>query len=82
MTKETLEKANDLANKLEECKNNLQKIGYTQIENVVIRESYLRCNGIKDSIKIPKSLFRVVGKLIESEYIQEINKLQNELDEV
>ena len=26
MTKETLEKANDLANKLEECKKNLQKI--------------------------------------------------------
>lgn len=82
MTKETLEKANDLANKLEECKNNLQKISYTQSENVVIRESYLRCNGIEDSVKIPKILFRVVGKLIESEYIQEINKLQKELDEL
>jgi len=82
MTKETLKKANDLANKLEECENNLQKIGYTQSEDVVIRESYLRCNGIEDNVKIPKSLFRVIGKIIESEYIQEINKLQKELDEL
>jgi len=82
MTKETLEKANDLANKLEESKKNLSKIGYTQSENVVIRESYLRCNGIEDSVTIPKSLFRVIGKLIESEYIQEIKKLQKELDEL
>jgi hypothetical protein len=80
MTKETLKKANDLANKLEECKNNLHKIGYTQSENVVIRQYYLRCNGIKDSVTIPKSLFRVVGKLIESEYIQEIEKLKKQLD--
>ena len=80
MTKETLEKANDISNKLEECKKNLQKIGYTQSENVVIRESYLRCNGIEGGVTIPKSLFRVIGKLIESEYIQEIDKLQKELD--
>ena len=82
MTKETLEKANDLANKLEECKKNLNKIVYTQSENVVIRESYLRYNGIDESVTIPKSLFRVIGKLIESEYIQEIDKLQKELDEL
>jgi len=42
----------------------------------------LRCNGIEDNVKIPKSLFRVIGKIIESEYIQEINKLQKELDEL
>ncbi len=80
MTKETLEKANDLANKLEKSKNNLQKIGYTQSENVLIRKSYLRFNGIEDGVTIPESLFRVIGKLIESEYIQEIDKLQKELD--
>ena len=82
MTKETLEKANDLANKLEECKKNLKKVGYTQCESVVIRESYLRCNGIEDGLTIPKSLFRVIGKLVESEYIQAIDKLQKELDEL
>jgi hypothetical protein len=82
MTKETLEKANDLANKLEECKKNINNIGYTQSENVVIRESYLRYNGIDKSVTIPKSLFRVIGKLIKSEYIQEIDKLQKELDEL
>ena len=82
MTEETLKKANDLANKLEVCKKNLKKAGYTQSENVVIRESYLRCNGVEDSIKIPESLFRVIGKLIESEYIQEISKLQKQLDEL
>ena len=82
MTKEILDKANNLSNKLEKCKNNLQKIGYTQSENVVIRESYLRCNGIEDGVTIPKSLFRVIGKIIESEYIQEIDKLQKELDKL
>ena len=66
MTKETLYKANKLVNELEECKNNLQKIEYTQSESVVIRESYLRFNSIESSITIPKSLFRTIGKLIES----------------
>ena len=82
MKEETLKKANDLANKLVECKNNLQKIGYTQNANVVIRESYLSFSGIEDSVIIPESLFRIVGKLIESEYIHQIDKLQKELDEL
>lgn len=82
MTKETLQKANELAKNLEQCKNNLQKIEYTQIEDVVIRESYFRCDGIDGRVIIPKSLFRVIGKIIESEYIKEINNLQNELNKL
>ncbi len=82
MTKETLKKANKLVNELEKCKSNLQKIEYTQSESYVIRESSLYCNGIEDIVKIPKSLFRVIGKLIECYYIQEIDKLQKELDDL
>lgn len=79
---ETIEKANYLVNKLKECKENLSKIKYTQNEGVEIRTSVFVCNGIQHGVEIPKSLFRVVGKLIESEYINEIDKIQKELDKL
>lgn len=79
MTEETLKKANDLVKRLDKCKENLSKIKYTQSENIVIRESYLKYNGIDGSVVIPEQLFRIIGKIIQSEYIQEINKLKKEL---
>lgn len=82
MTEETLKKANELANKLEEYKHNLKKIGYTQSENVTARRSYLSFNGIESSVEVPKTLFRVIGKLVEAEYIKEINELQKELNDL
>lgn len=82
MTIETLKKANDLVDKLEVCKKNLSKIEYTQNESVVIRRSYLSFNGVEGSVMIPESLFRLIGKLIKAEYIQEVKKLQKKLDEL
>lgn len=82
MTEETLLEANRLSNRIKECKDNLKKIRYTQSENVVARDSCFICNGIDDGVTIPKSLFRVIGKLIESEYVQEINKLEEKLNEL
>jgi hypothetical protein len=82
MKKETLKKANELASKIETCERNLKKIKYSQSENVEIRESFLVFMGIDSNITIPKNLFRVIGKLIESEYIQDRDKLQKELDEL
>lgn len=82
MTKETLDLANALTNVLEGYKDNLKDVRYTQSESVVIRESYWKVHGIERRIIIPESLFRTIGKLIESEYIQEINKLQKELDDL
>jgi hypothetical protein len=80
MKEETLKKANELNDRLIKYKKILKDIGYTQSQNVVSRESYLEFNGIEDNVPIPATLFRVIGKLIESEYIVEINKIQNELD--
>ena len=81
MTIETLNKANKLANKLKKCKNNLKYIEQTHTEST---ESNWRPfgNNLPPSITIPKSLFSTIGKLIESEYIQEINKLQKELEDL
>ena len=82
MKEETLKKANELNDRLIKYKKILKDIGYTQSQNVVSRESYLEFNGIEDNVPIPATLFRVIGKLIESEYIVEINKIQNELDKL
>jgi len=80
MKEETLKKANELNDRLIKYKKILKDVGYTQSENVVIRESYLEFNGIEDNVPIPASLFKVIGKLIESEYIGEISRIQNDLD--
>jgi hypothetical protein len=82
MKEETLKKANELNDRLIKYQKSLKDIGYTQSQNVVSRESYLEFNGIEDNVPIPATLFRVIGKLIESEYIVEINKIQNELDKL
>jgi hypothetical protein len=82
MKTETLLKGNNLLENLELCESNLKKVRYAQSENVVIRKSYFTFNGIEDSVTIPKTLFRVISKLIESEYIQEVNKLKKELEEL
>jgi hypothetical protein len=80
MKEETLKKANELNERLIKYKKILKDVGYTQSENVVSRKSYLEFNGIEDNVPIPASLFKVIGKLIESEYIGEISRIQNELD--
>lgn len=80
MTEELLQKANDLLGRIEVCKNNLKNIRYTQSENSIIRESHLQFNGIEDVITVPKALFRTVGKLIQDEYIKELEDLQKEFD--
>jgi hypothetical protein len=80
MKEETLKKANELNDRLIKYKKSLKDVGYTQSENVVSRESYLEFNGIEGNVPIPATLFRIIGKLIESEYIGEISRIQNELD--
>lgn len=82
MTKEILEAGNELLKKLDKCKENLNKVGYTQSENVVIRKSYLSFNGVDNNIEIPESLFRVIGKLVQSEYIQKVKELERKLEEL
>jgi len=82
MTQETLEKANKLYERLRFCRQHLDSIKYTQNENVLLRKGSLKYIGIECSVEVPENLFRIIGKLIQSEYLQEISELQKELDEL
>lgn len=79
MNLEQLEKGNRIAKEIENCKANIKGANYTQSESVVIRKTYLSVNGLEESIEVPESLFRVVGKLILSEYNQKLIELKKEL---
>jgi hypothetical protein len=79
MNLEQLEKGNKIAKEIENCKANIKAANYTQSENVVIRKTYLKVNGLDESIEVPESLFRIVGKLILSEYNQKLIELESEL---
>ena len=81
MNLEQLEKANKLAKQIEDLKQNIQDAKYTQCEDVAIRETYLRVNGV-DDILVPASLFRTVGKLILAENSMELIKLEIQLSEI
>jgi len=75
-----LTRANKLAKEIENCKNNIYAAEYTQLENVEVRKTYLKVNGLDMAIEIPESLFRIVGKLILSEYKQKLIELEREFD--
>jgi hypothetical protein len=74
-----LEKGNKLAKEIEKCKANIKAANYTQSESVFIRKAYLKVNGLEEDIEVPESLFRIIGKLILSEYNQKLIELETEL---
>ena len=80
MNLEQLKKGEKIAEEIENCKANIKAANYTQSESVVIRKTYLEVNGLDESIEVPESLFRVVGKLILSEYNQKLIELEKELE--
>lgn len=80
MNLEQLEKGNKIAKEIENCKANINAADYTQSENVVIRKTHLKVNGLEESIEVPESLFRIIGKLILLEYNQKLIELERELD--
>lgn len=79
MNLEQLEKCNKISEEIENCKANIKMANYTQNEGVVIRKTYLKVNGLDESIEIPESLFRIVGKLVLSEHQQKLIELEKEL---
>jgi hypothetical protein len=79
MNLQLLKRINKISEEIENCEANIKRANYTQNEEVVIRETYLKVNGLNESIEVPKSLFRIVGKLILSEYQQKLIELENEL---
>ena len=80
MTTEKLEKAVALQGKIMRCKREIEKANYMLDENVVIRETALSVNGLDADVIVPESLFRVIGKLIISEYQCKLKKLQDEFN--
>jgi len=82
MTEEQLEKAKDISWEIRKCNKNIERANYTQSENVTIRETYLKVDGVDTSIDVPASLFRVIGKLILSEHQQKLIELENEFKNI
>lgn len=78
MNLEQLEKGKKIVEEIENCKANIEMANYTQYENVVVRKTYLKVNGLDKSIEVPESLFRIVGKLVLCEYQQKLIWLENE----
>jgi hypothetical protein len=80
MTKEQLEKANEIFEDIEFCKKNIEAAKYTQFDNVAIRRTWLKIDGTETEIEVPKSLFRVIGKIILVEHENEFAKLLKEFE--
>lgn len=78
MEAETLKIANVLLEEISNCEEQLNRIKYTQSENVAIRKSYWNFNGGDDEIEIPENLFRIIGKLIKAEYTEKTETLKAE----
>ena len=80
MDKGQLERGLEIQEEIEECQKNIRKADYMVSEKIPIRHSYLNFIGIDDSVVVPETLFRIIGKLILSEYNQRLIDLQNEFD--
>jgi hypothetical protein len=82
MNLEQLEKGNKIAKKIENCKANIKAVSFTQSESVEARKTYLKINGVEESIEVPEGLFRIVGKLILVEYQQDLIQLEREFQDI
>jgi hypothetical protein len=80
MTKEQVKRGNSILNEIDFYEEEIKKISYTQHTTVLERKMYLRWNGSESDSVIPESLFRIVGKLVLSEYRQQLIKLKEELE--
>jgi hypothetical protein len=82
MNLEQLAKGNRIAAEIKTCNANIIMASYTQNDAVVIRKTYLKVNGLNEDIVVPESLFRIIGKLVLSEYQQKLIHLENELKDL
>jgi len=80
--KDKIEKINKITEEIEKCNRQIKIAEYTQYEQLVIRETYLTGNGIDGQMIIPETLFRIIGRLVLSEYQQKLNALEKELDKI
>jgi hypothetical protein len=80
MTQEQVQRGKSILNEIDFYEREIKKISYTQHTTVVERSMYLRWNGSESDAIIPAPLFRVVGKLVLSEYNQKLIELKKELE--
>lgn len=80
MTKEKINKANELLAEIQFLERQISNIDYSLKDNYKERESYLKWHGNSGDVVIPESLFKVVNKLILDEYTQMLNEIKNEFE--
>ena len=80
MNIETLQRATAIQERIKFCREQIKHAEYTQADHVVPRQMGCGFNGLpkNESMVIPETLWRVVGKLVLSEYQQELNRLESE----
>ncbi|MFN9951502.1 MAG: hypothetical protein ACK55I_00245 [bacterium] len=80
MTEEKLNKANKLFKEIIDCEYQINELKHAQSETFSSRKAELKWYGSESAIVIPSSLFKVVTKLILSEYTQKLTELKTELE--
>lgn len=80
MNLEQLERGKRIVVEIEKCKQNIEAASYTQREDVYVIETHLSISGIKQGIRVPEGLFRIVGKLIMSEHQRRLIELEEEFE--
>lgn len=82
MTEEKLNKANKLFKEIIDCEYQINELKHAQSETFVSRKAEIKWYGSESTIVIPSSLFKVVTKLILSEYTQKLTELKTELEKL
>ena len=82
MNKEDFDKAEILFKKLDDYKKALDGANYTQLDHISERSSVLSFTGYEGGVIVPTSLYRVIGKLIQSEYISMIKDTEERIREL
>jgi len=78
MTEEKLKRCNELAKQIQDTRDYIKMAKSTQHDNVTIRPMYVDLNWYDTKLKIPESLFRIIGKLILNEHQQKLIDLEKE----
>lgn len=81
MTTEQLKKANEINTVIQEYEKYLKRAEWMISSNVAERESYLKFIG-QDDVKVPITLFKIIGTLIVSEYNNKLTELRKELEAI
>lgn len=80
MTNEKLQKANELKRQIDFIKKNIESCEKTQYPETRTYGGTIHFNCSSLKIDVPESLYRIVGKIILSEEIVRLEKLQKEFD--